>query len=329
MYNKVKEIINPVYLVGGCVRDEILGLRPKDYDFTTPLSPEVIESKVREAGKKPYLIGKRFGTIGFKVDGEMVEVTTFRTEKYKSNSRKPSVTFVKDITADLSRRDFTINAMAKRGTKLIDPFDGVEDLKYKTLRCVGNTRTRFKEDPLRMLRAARFISQLQLINVDPDIWKKSLEMNYKILSVSKERWMIELDKLLVTKEVILGLTFLMHSKLLNYIIPELALQYEYNQNSKYHTLNLWEHTCFVVNNTPQDITLRWAALLHDVAKPFVANKREDRTTYVNHDLLGAEIVEKTARYLKWGNDRREAVKELVLNHLLEDSPLREADLKAK
>jgi len=329
MYNKVKEIINPVYLVGGCVRDELLGIKPKDYDFITPLSPDEIEAKVREAKRRPYLIGKRFGTIGFKLDGQMIEVTTFRTEKYEKNNRKPNVEFVNDIHEDLSRRDFTINAIAKRGTKYIDPFDGAKDLKDKVLRCVGSAKARFREDPLRMLRAARFYAQLNLLEVDEDIWKKALELNYKILSISKERWMLELDKILLTDEVNKGLDFLMSTELFNYMIPELSLQYNYNQNSNYHDYDLWTHTCRTVFNTPKDLNLRWASLLHDIAKPFVVTEKNGRSHYAKHDLLGAAIVEKTANYLKWSNDRRKIVVDLVLNHLRDDSPLKECDNQSK
>ena len=172
IYDKVKEIIDPVYLVGGCVRDSWLGKVPKDYDFTTPFTPEEIEKKIKKAGRKTYLTGKKFGTLGVKIDGQVVEITTFRQEKYRSGSRKPNVVFVKDITADLSRRDFTINAMARRNNKLIDPFNGKDDLDNKIIKCVGKPNERFKEDPLRMLRAGRFASQLNF-TIDEELENKA------------------------------------------------------------------------------------------------------------------------------------------------------------
>ena len=158
---------HPVYAVGGCVRDYILGVQPKDYDFCTPATPDEIETLVKKSGRRAYLTGKRFGTIGCKVKiGEiqdLIEITTFRTETYAEANRKPEVEFVKDITADLSRRDFTINAMAIRLNKgrihIIDPFGGREDLKNKTIKAVGNPKIRFKEDPLRILRAIRFATR--------------------------------------------------------------------------------------------------------------------------------------------------------------------------
>ena len=144
-------------MVGGSVRDRLLGQEPKDYDFATPLTPDEIEAVVRAHGRKPYLVGKRFGTVGFKVDGHMVEVTTFRSEKYKSGSRKPEVAFVTDINADLSRRDFTINAIALLPDgSLCDPHGGTEDIRKHVVRCVGKPKDRFTEDPLRLLRMCRF-----------------------------------------------------------------------------------------------------------------------------------------------------------------------------
>ena len=160
IYDKVNEVVSPVYQVGGSVRDKLLGLEPKDYDFATPLSPEEVENAIKKVGKKCYAIGTKFGTLGMKIDGELVEITTFRTEKYSFNSRKPRVRFVNDLSADLGRRDFTINAIAQQNDTLIDPYSGQFDIMSKTLKCVGDAKDRFKEDPLRMLRAGRFASQL-------------------------------------------------------------------------------------------------------------------------------------------------------------------------
>jgi tRNA nucleotidyltransferase (CCA-adding enzyme) len=328
IYQKVKEIIEPVYLVGGCLRDKLLNITPKDYDFTTPVTPDEIEQRIKQSGRRAYLTGKRFGTLGLKIDGQFVEITTFRTEKYISGSRKPEVDFVKDITADLSRRDFTINAIAFRNNKYIDPFKGIDDINNKIIRCVGKANERFKEDPLRMLRVARFASQLDF-TIEENTEKQTKQFAHKILEVSRERWVLEMDKLLMTSVPSIGLDFLARTKLLNFMFPELSLQVNYNQNSPYHDLELWEHTKIVVDNTPADINIRWASLLHDIAKPFVRTDKENRSNYIKHDLLGAEIVEKIARYLKWSNDRRECVKNLVLNHLKDDSPLRQADFIGK
>ena len=328
----VEQVISPIYLVGGCLRDSLLGQLPHDYDFATPYSPETIEKAIKVAGRKPYLVGKRFGTIGFKVETgtgyKYVEVTTFRNEQYREGSRKPEVSFVKDITADLSRRDFTINAMALREGKLIDPFNGQEDLKNGFIKAVGQPSHRFKEDPLRMLRACRFASQLDFA-IEEKTFESMKQLNYKILEVSRERWMIELDKLLMTDIPSIGLSYLLESRLLNFMIPELSLQYKYEQNNPHHEYDLWTHTLNVVENTPKDINLRLGALLHDVAKPYVRTDREDRSNYIKHDLLGKEIVIRLARYLKWSNERTEIISDLVLNHVKDESPLKEADMKGK
>lgn len=330
-YDVVNAIIDPVYLVGGCVRDFHLGRKVNDYDLCTPLTPDEIETRIKAAGKRCLDIGKKFGTLGIRHNGEVIEITSFRKEQYKPGSRKPDVEFIGNINADLSRRDFTINAMAWRNSKVIDPFNGRQDLKDKLIKCVGNPTERFKEDPLRMLRACRFAGQLGY-SIEEQTFKKMEEHAHNIMGVSKERYCIELDKLLMGDYVGDGLRFLFHSKLINYIIPELGLQYKFDQHSKYHVFYLHEHTVQTVENTPKDINLRWAALLHDVGKPFVFREKkrvnpEDPLQYgfYKHELVGTEIVDHIAQYLKWSNDRRDTVKSLVLHHEDEDSPLREAD----
>jgi len=329
LYNKVKEIVSPVYLVGGSVRDKLLGKEPKDYDFTTPLLPETIEQKIKESGRKVYLIGKRFGTIGFKIDGDVIELTSFRTEKYREGNRKPDVIFVGDLEADLSRRDFTINAMAMKDETLHDPFCGEQDLIAKVIRCVGKPSERFKEDPLRMLRAGRFASQLGF-NIEEVTFDMCSQLNYKILEISKERWGMELDKILLSDNPTIGLDFLMHTRLMNFMLPEIALQLDYDQTNPHHSLTLWEHTKQVIEATPKDIELRWSALLHDIGKPFVRRlKKEGHCNYHKHDMLGKEMVLKLATYLRWSNTRKENVAHLVFKHMTDDSPLKEADRGAK
>ena len=328
IYEQVEKIISPVYMVGGAVRDELMGIEPKDYDFTTPHNPDTIEQKVRDAKRKPFLTGKKFGTVGVKISGYLVEITTFRTERYQKGSRKPEVEFVNDIMADLGRRDFTINAMVKKDNKLVDPFNGQEDIKKKIIKSVGNATSRFKEDPLRMLRAARFSAQLGF-SIDQAVLKSAAKLNYMILQVSRERWGAEMDRLLLSSYVDKGLNDLMEMGLFRYMIPELYLQKDYDQNSKYHASDLWKHTVRVTSSVPFDINLRWAALLHDIAKPFVRIEKENRSIYANHDILGCEMVIRLGKYLRWSNKRIETVSELVKNHMRVDSPLRNADNAAK
>lgn len=328
IYKKVSEIINPVYLVGGSVRDILLKREPKDYDFCTPLNPDEVEKLVKSAGRRAYATGKKFGTIGFKLDGDFIEVTTFRQEKYKPNNRKPEVEFVDNITADLSRRDFGINAIAWRNGKFIDPFGGRCDLLERKIRSVGKAQDRIREDPLRMLRCARFMSQINF-DVDPYLEGQIKKNAYKILHISRERWVMELDKILLSDDPSIGLDFLMRNRLFNFMIPELSLQYNYEQNSPYHDFDLWTHTLKTVNATPTNIDIRWAALLHDIAKPFVRTERKDRSNYIFHDYLGSHIVDKIANYLKWSNKRKESVTQLVKEHLSQHSELKIYDDLAK
>ena len=324
----VEAIVSPVYLVGGSVRDVLMGRQCDDYDFATPLLPDRVEELVRAAGRRPYLVGKRFGTVGFTLEGSKVEVTTFRAETYVDGTRRPQVEFFADLTADLARRDFTINAIAMDAKMVIDPFDGRADIDARLVRAVGNPRERFKEDPLRMLRAARLASQLGFV-VDPPTAEAMQRYAHRILNVARERWVAELDKLLVGEHVSYALELLASTHLLRFMLPELALQVGFDQNSAYHDRTLFEHTVAVVVATPPDVTLRWSALLHDIAKPYVRVDKPDRSTYAKHDLLGAELAERTGLYLKWSKARRETVRELVLNHILATSPLKVADDSAK
>jgi putative nucleotidyltransferase with HDIG domain len=352
LFEATEKIVSPVVMVGGCVRDLLLNIEPYDYDFATPLSPLAVEEKIRAAGRRPYLIGNRFGTVGVKVPIEneiatldsngqphtqksceyhLVEITTYRTETYEDGSRKPNVSYVSSLDEDLSRRDFTVNAMAmKSNGEIIDPFDGQVDLENRILRCVGKPKHRFKEDPLRMLRAARFASKLGF-EIHESIYEATEEMNHKILEVSKERWMMELDKLLTTDNPRPGLEFMFKTRLMNFMLPEIGLQYEYCQDNPHHGHFLHEHTILVIENTIPDPYMRWAALLHDVGKPFVKQYKDNppRSVYYKHEYLGAEFVDKIGKHLKWSNDRLNLVSDMVLNHMKEDSPLYDADTKAK
>lgn len=332
VYKYVESVFapTPVYLVGGSVRDHILGRQCKDYDFCVMLHPDEIVSTIKKAGRHAYLIGQRFGTIGFKTpDGQhYIEVTSTRGEEYTEGSRHPVTVFGVSLSDDLSRRDFTMNALAYRKGKIIDPFGGREDIATGTIKAVGNPTIRFKEDPLRMLRACRFAAQFDMF-VEPATVKSMRKNAHKILHVSKERWVQELDKLLMAESPLYGLVHLAGTGLMRYVLPEIALQENYDQKSRYHGLDLWDHTIRVVCDTPPDLNLRWAALLHDVAKPFCRVDKTDRAIYPLHDILGAEMVDGISRRLKFSNERREYLVHTVGYHLEDDSPLREYDNKHK
>lgn len=328
LIHEVESMLGTVYLVGGSVRDVLLGKHPKDFDFASQLQPGEIEEKVRASGKKPHITGKRFGTIGFKVGNHFVEVTTFRRETY-GKTRKPHVEFVNDITEDLSRRDFTINALAQRGHHLTDPFGGREDLKNQLIRSVGNPAERFNEDPLRMLRAARFAAQLGF-EVEEHTAHAISKHAPKILHVSKERWMQELDRLLTSDHPEKGLSVLSETDLLKFILPEMRLQVGYDQHSPWHELTLWEHSVSTCRLAPNDEETRWAALLHDIGKPFARMEKPDRSIYAGHDVIGAELVNGIGRRLKWSNQRLHNVTELVRTHMKDDdNPVADADNASK
>ncbi len=346
----------PVYVTGGFVRDTLIGIEPHDIDFSTPANPEEIETKIKNSlnehgdKRKVVTVGKQFGCLKCKVFGEEVDIVSFRTEHYLPNNRKPEVKFVKTIEQDLGRRDFTINSIGLRLTKsnrikLIDPYNGQNDLKNGIIKCVGNARTRFKEDPLRMLRAIRFSCRFNY-EIEEITMKRIISGAIQILNISKERWMSELDKILQSENVERGLMDLWQSNLFKFMIPELELMSGYDQNSQYHSWNLDVHTINVVQavrNETDDLNMLWAGLLHDIAKPFVRTDKtisekdaakikfdvKTKSNYIGHEVLGAEMVDRIATHLKWSNDRRKKVVELVRNHLNEDSPLRKYDNEGK
>lgn len=324
----IDDIIPENYLVGGSVRDTLLGKPPKDYDFCTPMLPDDIEAAVKHAGKRAFITGKRFGTVGFKHNGEFVEVTTFRSEVY-GKTRKPEVQFVSSLQEDLSRRDFTINAMAMKDGKVFDPYGGRNDLDNKLIRAVGNPTLRFKEDPLRMLRAIRFSSQLGF-DIEEKTFSSIKKNAHKILEVSKERWVQELDKTLTGDNLEKAIYALYETDLVKFILPEMRIQYGYDQNSDYHQLTLLEHSVNTASLVEPEVTVRWAAFLHDIGKPFVkTDNSRGSSNYVFHDVIGAELVYGIGKRLKWSNERIQSVQDLIRNHLEDESPLRKADNASK
>jgi len=225
-YDAVRQILHEgeLFAVGGCVRDTLLGDTPKDWDYTTNLTPDEMEPLIRTAGRRVYETGRRFGTLGFKVevDGEyeLVEVTTYRTEYYDGKTRKPEVVWAKSLKDDLSRRDFTINAIAYDGEKIIDPFGGRLDLYAGLIKSVGLPKDRILEDALRILRAARFAARYDF-SIDPNFIGKARQLADRIFDVSVERWVQELDKLLTSKHTLKGLESLYEMGVFQRILPEI------------------------------------------------------------------------------------------------------------
>ena len=350
--NNLESILqSPVYLVGGAVRDILLGKPPKDWDFTTALTPDLVKKKLQEASKSTHTQGEKFGTIGTKIENGLfyndnpknpvfvdVEITTMRGEEYDQAtkttllmSRKPSVNYITNLKEDLSRRDFTINAMAINSKgELLDYFDGYKDLDNELIKCVGSPKLRFKEDPLRILRAIRIATKYKF-NIDQETLKYCGRMKFRLLDISKERWVMEIDKILSSCNVNFGLDLLMDTGLLGVIIPTLTLQKDYNQNSHYHDFTLWEHTKNVVANVPKEcLSLRWTALLHDIAKPFTRTENKNgHSNYLSHELLGAEMAFQVCEYLKFSRARTNYIVEQIRTHLNSDSDLKIYDDSGK
>lgn len=309
-----------LYLVGGSVRDAIVadgedpGI-PGDLDFTTNARPDDIEAVLSGWADAIWTQGKRFGTIACLHQGQKYEITTHRAEAYHADSRKPEVAFGDSIEDDLGRRDFTINAMALRlpDLELIDPFDGLADLAVRRLRTPLDPETSFADDPLRMLRAARFIAKLQLEPTNELV--AAVRAGHERLSiVSAERIRDELDKMLVTPVPSVALWFAVRTGLADEFLPELpGLALE--QDPIHHHKDVLAHTLAVVDKTSPDRLLRLAALFHDVGKPRTRAFVDGGVTFHHHEVVGARMTRKRMTALKYPGDDIEVVSELVNLHL--------------
>lgn len=299
------------YLVGGCVRDNLLNKCPKDEDVTTSAKPDKIKEifkdyKVIETGLKHGTVTVVFEEVGF-------EITTMRIDQKYSDHRHPdSIQFTDNIVEDLSRRDFTINAIAwNKG--LIDPFDGKLDLNNKLIKAVGNPDERFQEDALRMMRAVRFCAQLGF-NLD-DRTKESIFRNAHLIQhVSKERIRDEMCKILVSKNPHL-FKYLYDLGLLNYISEDLAKMFECNQNNPYHIYDVGTHSLVAVRNVPDDLVLRVTMLLHDVGKPIYKTTSLDGVDhFYGHPEKSVIIAERFLREYKFTNKQISEILPLIKNH---------------
>jgi poly(A) polymerase len=306
-----------LYLVGGIVRDAILGRLhdANDLDFTTDARPDDIERLLSRWADAVWTQGKRFGTIGAKQGDLVVEITTHRAEAYTPDSRKPDVAFSDSIAADLSRRDFTVNAMALRlpDLELIDPYGGLSDLGSHRLRTPIAPEESFSDDPLRMLRAARFLAGYDL-KPDPDLVEAVERMHQRLEIVSAERIRDEFDKLVVVERPSAGLWFLVDTGLADVFLPELpALALE--QDPIHRHKDVLAHTIAVVENTSTDRILRLAALFHDVGKPKTRSIGPRGVSFHHHEVVGARMTRERMRAMKYSNDDIEVVSRLVELHL--------------
>ena len=312
-------------LVGGSVRDAFLGRRSPDLDFTTNAKPEQTQKILKPLVDAIWDIGKEFGTIGAKRGEDTIEITTYRAEAYDPDSRKPIVAFGDNLGDDLVRRDFTVNAMALRLPEMVfvDPHDGLKDLIAGILRTPGKPEDSFSDDPLRMLRAARFAAQFAF-QIEEHTFTAMSEMAARLEIVSAERVQAEFVKLMKGAHPRLGLEALVDSGLAAIVLPELpALQLEVDEH--HHHKDVYEHTLTVVDQAidyerdyglEQDFVLRFAALMHDIGKP--ATRRLEpggAVTFYNHDVVGARLATKRMKALRFDNETTKDVARLIELHL--------------
>ena len=300
------------YAVGGCVRDACLGLTPHDYDLCTAATPA--EMKALFADHTLVLAGEKHGTVGVVMDGEVVEITTFRTEgDYRDNRHPDRVEFVTDIEKDLSRRDFTVNAMAWSPTRgLCDPFGGREDLKKGILRAVGDAETRFREDSLRILRGVRFAVRFRL-TPEEKTEKAMAELSGLMENLARERVFSELDGLLPHLR---AEDLTRYSTVLCAVIPELRATLGFDQRTHHHIYDIYTHTAHVMAGVPATSVLRWAALLHDIGKPacFTLDKAGCGHFY-GHAKVSAEMANTVLHRLKAPTALRSRVVRLIELHM--------------
>jgi len=304
-----------LFEVGGHVRDSLIGRESYDIDLTTNARPKVIKSLVRGFGSV-YDVGEKFGTIGLMVDEQLIEITTYRKEVYANNSRKPQVTFGNNLIDDLSRRDFTINAIARNPLTegIVDPFGGIKDIEARTIRCVGNDDERFNEDPLRMMRAVRFACQLG--------FRMEVRVNHpeRLRIISNERIRDELSKILLSLKPGFGIRRLCSMKLMDYIFPEF-INLKNIEQGKNHIKDAFHHSLMVldkgarIDHKEYNLEFRLACLLHDIAKPETKTEDETGVHFYGHHFVGSKKARKALRRLKYDNDTIDRVCHLIKYHM--------------
>lgn len=304
------------YMVGGCVRDNILGRVPHDYDICTSATPEEIIKAFPYEQIIPT--GLQHGTVTILINGEPYEITTYRIDGEYTDSRRPdSVKFTDNLIEDLKRRDFTINAMAYNPrTGLIDPFNGMKDIQHKKIRCVGSSKERFGEDALRILRAIRFASQLDFTIMPNTDWE--IVQQYKSLkNISIERINSEFCKIVSSNNFCVSMV--LYEKVFSLFIPEIKDIVGFKQNNPYHIYDVWEHTVHAIeqcdNDDVDDLILKLAVLFHDIGKPHSYQDGENGIRHFKgHGRVSADITNSIMRRLRFDNGTKEKVVELIYYH---------------
>jgi len=318
-FSKIEiEILNKLnkygkgYIVGGAIRDILLGLKPKDVDFATNLPYEILKTLFSEY--TPKETGKSFGVLRIRINDIDYEIAKFREDIY---GKEEKVTFVDEIKNDLVRRDFTINAMAYNETEgIIDLYNGQKDIENKVINFVRNAEERIIEDPLRTLRAFRFMSKLNF-----SLSKNTIEAikNQKSLlkNIPEERITIEFSKLLLGENIKNTLILMKDTGVLELIIPEIKATYNFNQCNPHHNLDLFSHIINVVSRVPADLELRYSALLHDIAKPIVQTFDEKGIAhYKTHEIVGADMARDILTRMKLPVKLINTVVEIIKKHMI-------------
>ncbi len=317
------------YVVGGAVRDALLGKEPKDYDIVTSAKPDKVIDIFEKLNYQVIPTGLKHGTVTVLDEGNPIEITTFRVDgKYSDNRSPDTVTFVETLEEDLSRRDITINAMAYHpDLGIIDYFSGESFLEQKCIKTVGNANERFKEDALRMMRVIRFACQL-----DFEIERytfEGIQINAELIkNVSNERVRDELVKILLSDCPTKGIELLQKSGLLQYVLPELNKCVGFDQRNPHHNKDVFKHTLKVLENVPKNINIRLAALLHDIGKPTTFSVGEDGVGhFYSHHLKGYDLTQDILRRLKFDNKTVENVSILVKEHMSRYPHIRKSSIK--
>ena len=300
------------YIVGGAIRDILLGLKPKDVDFATNLSYETLKTLFSEY--TPKETGKSFGVLRIRINNIDYEIAKFREDIY---GKEKKVSFVDDIKNDLARRDFTINAMAynqKEG--IIDLYNGQKDIENKIIDFIGNAEERIIEDPLRVLRAFRFMSRLDFSLSENTI--EAIKKQKDLLkNIPEERITMEFSKLLLGDNIKNTLTLMKDTGVLELIIPEFKATYDFNQCNPHHNLDLFNHIINVVSKVPADLELRYSALLHDIAKPIVQTFDEKGIAhYKTHEIVGADMARDILTRMKLPVKLIDTVVEIIKKHMV-------------
>ena len=305
------------YAVGGCVRDSLLGKVPYDFDVTTDATPP----EVKSIFEKTIDTGIAHGTVTVMVDSVPVEVTTFRTDgEYQDNRKPESVTLVTDVREDLSRRDFTMNAICYNDRDgLLDLFSGIEDIKNKTIRAIGNAEKRFCEDALRILRAVRFSAQLGF-QIEEKTKEAIIKCAHLVKNLSVERVASELDKILMSGSPE-HIKMLYDLGILDHIMPEMCDCFRTEQNTRWHIYDVGNHSVNVIKNCPDNLHLRYSALMHDWGKPHTKGINElGEDMFRNHAKVSEKLSDDFCRKYKFSNEKRDKIVRLVKFHDIEILP---------